>query len=237
MKRKVFTASIVCLMVVALPGLASAAERQLRPAQQHVQPFPRQIAGTLKVNRPPNGDTTILFWNGKIFPPMAKQLAKAIADNKATSNRFLLVLNSPGGSVIESEKVIALLQELKKTHQLDTAVHAGKMCGSMCPFIYAQGQRRMAAPASMWLFHEILHWEPGQTPYLERQTWLKLVEKYWVPAGVSPEWISSVKSAVKNRDVYASGDSLIANGSNFITKQIPDAQYRNIASGPQERAQ
>lgn len=242
MKRQPFTlsaagAAVLSLLALADPGAAWAGERpHHQAATQRTSPMPAPRTGTLKVAHPAKvPETTILFWDGPIFPPMAQQLEKAIAENKATTKRFLLVLNSPGGSVREGEKVIAELRQLKETHRFDTAVHAGQTCGSMCPFIYAQGQTRLAAPASMWLFHEVAIANPAthRPIRLDRQNWLNLIDKYFVPEGISQAWIEDIKARAQNYDYYASGDSLIRKRSGLITKTMSDARYRNVPSTPQ----
>lgn len=203
---------------------------------KHIQTLPIQRAGTLKVARSAkNADTTILVWTGQINHPMAKQFEAAIAKYAATSKRFLIQLNSPGGSVPEGEKVITLLRKLKETHQVDTLVRAGWTCGSMCPFIFAQGEHRYAAPASMWLFHEIVHVDvkTGKPLHLNRQRWLGLIDNYFVPAGVSERWLDHMTTVVRSRDLFASGDSLMQKRAGLITKRIPDVMERNIPAGPE----
>lgn len=237
---RVTRASIAGLLTVAI-SIPSAlhAEPQHHASIDRTQKIarpPSQVAGTLKVARSQaNKQTTILVWTGPIFRPMAKQFERAIEENKSRSTRFLLQLNSPGGSVSEAEKVIALLRNLKETHRVDTLVRAGWTCGSMCPFIYAQGENRYAAPASMWLFHEILYSDPktGKPMHLERQRWLGLIDDYFVPAGLSESWLDKMKTIVKSRDLYVSGDSLLRNKAGLITKHIPDVLERNIPTAPQ----
>ncbi len=86
---------------------------------------------------------------------MSAEINEAFEQYKDRVNTVELKLDSGGGSVKEGERVISILQNIKKTHKLATAVGAGKKCGSMCVFIYVQGQKRLAAPASLWLFHEV----------------------------------------------------------------------------------
>ena len=65
-----------------------------------------------------------------------------------------------GGSVAEGERVIDVLRQIKATHQLETVVAPGDVCASMCVFIYVQGQKRLGALTSSWLFHEVSHMDP-----------------------------------------------------------------------------
>ena len=78
---------------------------------------------------------------------MSDEISAAFEQNKSTIKKVELKLDSVGGSVAEGEKVIDVLKKIKTTHKLYTVVGAGRRCGSMCVFIYVQGQKRFAAPA------------------------------------------------------------------------------------------
>src|SRR4029077_6748174 len=71
-----------------------------------------------------------------------------------TLNRVVLFLDSAGGKVDDGDRVIEVLNEIKLRHQLITVVPHGKLCASMCIPIFLQGEDRIAARASIWLFHE-----------------------------------------------------------------------------------
>lgn len=175
-------------------------------------------------------DALVMIWAGKIQAPMSDEIRAAFDLNKDRVKIIELKLDSAGGSVKEGERVIGVLQDIKKTHKLYTAVGPGKRCGSMCVFIYVQGQRRLAAPASLWLFHEVSFRNriTNKVTRLDRGSWEKLVDKYWVPAGVSPAWIADVKTHTNQTDYWQSGDSLLNNGSNIIHKPLSDEKRRVI---------
>ena len=136
------------------------------PARLIVQP---------SVRRP---DSVIFALSGKIEAPLARQIEEAFEQHKDHVRRIVLKLNSGGGSVRAGRKAIEVLQRIKKTHQLDTVVEAGRQCGSMCVFLYAQGQQRYAAAASLWLFHEVSCRIPatGRVNKLDRDKWLSLID-------------------------------------------------------------
>lgn len=230
----VSAALLICLPFLAqlVPSLSVslwAAEPPPPATETQAQPQP---PGVLSYKQIPKTGTTVLYWSGEIYPPMADYLEAAFAQFKAETKRFVLVLDSNGGSVREGESVIAVLRDLKTTHRLDTAVDAGTMCASMCPFIYAQGERRMAAPASMWMFHEVLTSDTAGNPlYLDRGLWIALVDKYFAPAGVSDRWISHLKGAVLSRDYFASGDSLLRTKTGLVTNAIKNFRVRDIPQG------
>ena len=134
-------------------------------------------------------DMLVMVWKGEIKAPMSDEISAAFELNKDRIRKVEFKLNSGGGSV-KGGKVIAVLQQIKKRAKLATVVAAGKRCGSMCVFLYVQGQKRLAAPASLWLFHEvsIVIRETERIPELDREASETTFDKYWVPAGVNPTW-------------------------------------------------
>lgn len=181
-------------------------------------------------------DILVMVWKGPVENTMADQIQAAFTEHKDHIRGVAFKLNSGGGSVFEGERVIAVLQQIKKTTPLHTVVEAGAKCGSMCVFIYVQGQKRLAAPASLWLFHEVSHKDPHthQVVRLDRVSWEKLVEKYWVPAGVDAKWIDNVKTHTVGTNYWESGDSLLQEGANIIQKPLSDEQRRIVHSASTE---
>jgi ATP-dependent protease ClpP protease subunit len=172
----------------------------------------------------------VMLWAGVIEAPMSTEISAAFELNKNRVKAVELKLNSGGGSVKEGEKVIRVLQDIRRTHKLVTSVGAGHKCGSMCVFIYVQGQKRFAAPASLWLFHEvsIADRKTHRITRLDRARWEELVQKYLVPAGVNQAWINEVESHTDQTDYWQTGQSLIQNGSNLIHRALPDERHRRI---------
>ena len=177
-------------------------------------------------------DILIMQWRGRIAAPMSLEISEAFERYRDRVRGIEFMLDSPGGSVREGERVIAVLQAIRKTHELHTVVAAGRSCGSMCVFIYVQGEKRLAAPASLWLFHEVSYRDPRthKVTKLDRASWEALVDKYWVPAGVSAAWIADVKSHTFGADYWQSGESLLADKSNIITKALSDEKRRVVYS-------
>src|SRR5260370_35113316 len=66
------------------------------------------------------------------------------------------------GQVEEGDRVIQILNEAKQTRRLVTQVLDGNLCASMCIPIFLQGDDRLAARASNWIFHEATR--PGAAP-------------------------------------------------------------------------
>ncbi|MFM9939260.1 MAG: hypothetical protein ACKVP7_07180 [Hyphomicrobiaceae bacterium] len=200
---------------------------------------PRLTAGTLTVSSPVNNAGAVfLRWEGTVAAPMAAQIEGAFEAFKASRRRFVLVLNSGGGSVGEGEKVIALLQRMRKSHQVDTAVERGARCGSMCVPIYLQGESRFGARSSAWLFHEITL--PGAFYGRQKKVeggYKRLIDKYWVPAGVSRPWIDRMLQQSEGYDYWQTGDNLINEQTGIITRPIENRTKRNLEADAMMPAQ
>jgi hypothetical protein len=179
-----------------------------------------------------HNDILVMLWRGRIEAPMSAEISAAFEQNKNGVKGVVLKLDSEGGSVAEGERVIGVLREIKKTHKLHTVVGPGRKCGSMCVFIYVQGQKRLAAPASLWLFHEVSFKDPKThlITRLDRNSWERLVDKYWLPAGVDQKWIESVKAHTIGSDYWQSGENLLRDGSNIIQQSLSDEQRRIVRS-------
>jgi hypothetical protein len=151
-----------------------------------------------------------------IIPPMAEELKKAM-DQHQDKERMILDLSSLGGSVDEGRKIIDLLSEWKKTKGLKTLVNRGEKCGSMCVPLFLQGQERLGARASTWMFH-------GARLFYTTIPSVKLTEnllQIFIDAGVSEDWISQVKPIMlEPGEIWYTGDDLINSNSGFITKVI-----------------
>lgn len=206
----------------------AAAEPPMRSASG---PDARRLTpGTLRVVSPPSAAGTVfLSWEGPIAPPMAEQIGQAFDAFRTSRRRVVLALNTGGGSVSEGERVIQVLRRVRNTHQLDTTVGPGARCGSMCLPIYLQGHNRFGARASTWLFHEITR--PG-TQYGRQKrvegSYKRLIENYWVPAGVSKAWIDQMLAQTDNHDWWQTGHDLIVARSGIITRPIENRRSRNL---------
>lgn len=175
-------------------------------------------------------DTIVFAVSGKIEAPLARQIEEAFDAHKGRVRRIVLKLNSGGGSVRVGRKTIDVLQKIKETHTLDTEVEAGRHCGSMCVFIFAQGQHRSAAAASLWLFHEISFNDPatGRINRLDREKWFDLIDTYLEPAGVSPDWIADLKRHAIGSDYWRTGEALVRERSGLIHETTSDEIKRRI---------
>jgi len=218
--------SIASLMSVAIVAVAVMLATQVRPASAE-----EVGQGRLRVKGATSGSNTVVMaWHGEIAAPMAAQISEAFESRKAGATRFVLLLDSGGGSVAEGERVIDVLRRIKQTHELMTAVAHGHKCGSMCVFIYVQGHERVAALTSAWLFHEVSRVDPHtkQIITLNRPRWEQLIDKYFVPAGISEAWIADMKQYTFGSDYWQTGADLIQSSSGIINKWLGNQRPRQV---------
>ena len=175
-------------------------------------------------------EVLIMRWKGEVRRGMAEKIHAAFEKHKLSHSVIRLVIDSPGGSVREGERVIQVLQTIKATHRLSTVIMPGKRCGSMCVFIYVQGEKRFAAPASIWLFHEVSRSDKHTRKIyaLDRGQWERLIEKYWLPAGVNPTWIAEMKQHTFQTDYYQTGKDLLQQHSGIVHKALSDELRRKV---------
>jgi hypothetical protein len=165
-------------------------------------------------------------WSGPILPGMADYLRAALDRYGTASHRVVLFLDSAGGPVDEGDRVIHVLNEIKPTHRLVTAVLNGKLCASMCIPIFLQGDGRLAARTSSWIFHEAAKRGANGKERLEET--LRLLRTYYVPAGVSTHWINSVVPIIKRADLWQSGGDLIEAKTGIVTYPLEKWRERLV---------
>lgn len=168
--------------------------------------------------------TVVLKWRGPIEHPMASEIAEAFNANRDHADRFLLVLSSPGGLLSHGNDVIRLLETIKKTHRLDTAVDDDDNCASMCVPIYLRGQTRFAGPESRWMFHQvsvreaISDKEKGISDLQRSMITDEFFNRYFRPVGVPSSWVDQMRKRVGGGDVWLDGRDLASDGSGIITQ-------------------
>lgn len=86
---------------------------------------------------------------GTIDPGAARRFAEEIAARGEYVKT--VVLDSPGGSVMDALEIGALIQE----KGLATEVAAGSLCASSCPIVFAAGAERLASADSAIGLHQI----------------------------------------------------------------------------------
>jgi hypothetical protein len=146
---------------------------------------------------------------------MADYLRAALDTDTTSAHRVVLFLDSTGGQVEEGDRGIHVLDEIKPTHRLVTAVLNGKLCASMCIPIFLQGDDRLAARTSSWIFHEAAKRGANGKERLEET--LRLLRTYYVPARVSTHWINSVVPIIKRADLWQPGGDLVEAKTGIVT--------------------
>jgi hypothetical protein len=144
----------------------------------------------------------------------------------------VLFLASPGGWIEEGEQVIRVLRMIRRTHTLETAVLHGKTCPSLSVPICLQGQRRFAARASLWVFHEAATplSEDGSKWQVDPEATVRLIKRYYIPAGVSVAWLSKMLSQIDGaHDYWQTGHELITAESGIITDALTSTTARSEA--------
>jgi hypothetical protein len=164
--------------------------------------------------------TLYIDWSAPILAGMADYLRTALGKYGTLSHRVVLFLNSAGGQVEEGDRVIQILNEAKQTHRLVTQVLDGNLCASMCIPIFLQGDDRFAARASNWIFHEATR--PGANGKERTDITWCLFRKYYVPAGVSMDWLKSIVPIIQHANLSQTGSDLISAKTGIIMCQIAE---------------
>lgn len=169
------------------------------------------------------GGSVVLAWTGRVDLPMHTLLASAFDKWKDKSERFVLQLNSQGGSLREGSNVIELLKRIKQTHRLDTYVAPGEICMSMCVPMFLQGNTRIAAASARFMFHEPKrYYDDGSEAKgfsFEREALSRrFFAKYFVNSAMDPEWRTRLEKSWAGKDVFKTARQLVEERSNIVTR-------------------
>jgi ATP-dependent protease ClpP protease subunit len=162
-------------------------------------------------------------WAHPIDVPMARRFSEGFDEWRDKTDTFVIKMNSPGGSLREGRKVIAVLENMKRTHKVITYVGPGGDCLSMCVPIFLHGQQRIAAASSRWMFHEprsvdFFSDKEIREPESERQGMIeRFVQRYFVNSPINESWRKQLLKSWKGKDIWRSGQQLMDENSNIIT--------------------
>lgn len=152
--RKVQSASLVLAVVVGL--LVAGADS----AQTEGLVIETSGMAGFAVLTPESGakvapNTVVVTYSGLIVSPMATNLRAIWSEVGKRQNleKLILRLDSPGGVDTTGMEVVDLLEEIRVGVTLVTWVAASDLCASMCVGVFIQGDKRVASPASSWMFH------------------------------------------------------------------------------------
>lgn len=188
------------------------------------------------------GETLQLSWIGTVTEKMAAKLDAAFEAHKRSTKAVELSLQSCGGRVDYMSETIAVLRNIKTTHQLTTIVDRGATCASACIPIFLASDRRRAAMSSLWFFHRSWRYQLSggidavQTSVPGTHSLQRFLDRYYAPAGVSSVWLARVKGIIDNNGGYwQTGRELWDDKSGVITETIGDVQpqeFRPIYIAP-----
>src|SRR5215470_7752777 len=211
-------AAAIAVSVLTLVLLASA----------NAAPSEEQPAAGVSLEFNKEDGTLYIDLSGPIVAGTADNVRAALGKYGTTLNRVVLFLDSAGGRVDDGDRVIEALNEIKLRHQLITVVPHGKLCASMCIPIFLQGEDRLAARASLWIFHEAAQRQAnGERRTDMAETW-RLFRKYYVPAGVAVSWLKSIAPMIKEADLWQTGGDLISAKSGIIMHPLGDRTERAV---------
>jgi hypothetical protein len=210
----------------ALAGVAIA----LALAPGSAAPSEEQPAFVAAANVNKQEGILYVGYSGQIVTGMADYLREVFGKYAAVSHRVVLFLNSVGGQVEEGERAIHVLREIRQTHRLVTVVLHGRICASMCIPVFLQGQDRFAALASLWIFHEAAKKEANGAEQTDAEETARLFRRYYLPAGVSTEWLKSIVPVIRKANLWQTGGDLISAKTGVIMYPIENRTTR-VATG------
>jgi len=213
-------------------ALAVAVLTLLSLASAHAAPDEEQPAATVSLEFNKDDGTLYIDLSGPIVASMADDVRAAQGKYGTALNRVVLFLDSAGGRVADGDRLIEVLNEIKLRHQLITVVPHGKLCASMCIPIFLQGEDRLAAPASIWLFHEAAQRQANGILRTDTaETW-RLFRKYYAPAAVPTRWLKSIAPMIEEADLWQTGGDLISAKSGIILHSLGDRTVRDLTASP-----
>ncbi len=169
------------------------------------------------------GDAIVFVWRDEVRFPMSLRLRETFDEARGRVDHIIIDLASPGGAVAEGREVIAVINDMKKTHLVETRVQQGRVCASMCVPIYLQGEKRSAHPTSRWMFHEpssvdAITGEKVETPEFEqRMDTRRVVDRYFKNSDINPDWLQALEDQWKGKDIWKTGRQLVNEDSGIIT--------------------
>ena len=172
------------------------------------------------------GDAVVLAWRDEVKYPMSLRLQETYEAKAGDTKRFIIELNTPGGSVSEGRQVIDVINAMKRTHTVETRVLANRICASMCVPLYLQGHERTAAPSARFMFHEptsvdAVTGEEVKTPEFEKRYETKrFVDRYFRESEMNPEWISKLEKEWEGKDVWKTAKQLVAEDAGIVLRLL-----------------
>ncbi len=181
------------------------------------------MLGRSAVDAKLRGDAVVLTWRSGVRAPMAAEFADAYAEWAGQTDRFVIALHSPGGSLTEGAAVVDVIERMKRTHQVDTYVAGGDACLSMCVPIFLRGEERRAGRSARFMFHEpsaydAVTGEPVKQPRFEKDfTTERYYRRFFGDSPMDPAWGEDLKQQWRDKDIWKSAGQLVDEGANVVT--------------------
>jgi hypothetical protein len=120
---------------------------------------PGLVALTRETNDTIAKGLVVVRLEGAIEAPMAQGLNDIWSRLGPSHERLLIDLDSPGGDLLETEALIEVIADIRRTADVDTLVRHDAKCASACVAVFVQGAKRHAGSSSTWMFHGACRWE------------------------------------------------------------------------------
>jgi len=184
------------------------------------------------------GGVLELVWHGTIIEQMAADIADEFARHKRNASSVSLSLHSCGGSMRYMQRAIAVLEQIKGSHQLVTKVGRGDTCGSACVPIFLVGTRRIGALTSSFYFHPVAIGSLGDPGTNEATARMRIrssatedvLSRYFAGAGLSEDWLRYLRRTLRTHDLWQSGRDLWDSKSGVLTETLDNLEPREDGS-------
>ena len=170
---------------------------------------------------------------GKDHRTSAADIAAEFDRYKRHVSTVSLSLHSCGGSLHYAQRTIAVLEQIKATHQVATIVERGNLCGSACVVVFLAGKRRVGALTSAFYFHPVVmpRDDPGTPDAVARmkrrsQVTDDVIWRYFVRAGLSEDWLQYLRRTLRTHDLWQSGRDLWDSKSGVLTETLDNLAPR-----------
>ena len=195
-------------MIPILPPADPSSGVEGRP-MPHITSAPETLDAPLAITLESGGDLKL---TGTIDPGAAIRFRTEIEQRGEYVKT--IVLDSPGGSVMDALEIGALIQE----KGLATKVAAGNLCASSCPIIFASGIERIASADSAIGVHQIYAASLGEASrdafavagvaMADAQSTTAEITRHLTKSGVDPAlWLHALDTP-PDRLYYFSGEEM-----------------------------
>lgn len=170
------------------------------------------------------GPAVVFAWSHPVEAPMAERFRSAFEAWKDRKDSIIIDLDSPGGEIAQGRLVIEEIERMKMTHEVGTRVQSGRVCASMCVPIFLAGDSRIAAADARFMFHEPASYnavtdERVRRPDFEaRMSAERFFDRYFESSPMDPQWRAALESSWRGRDLWFTGEELVAQRSNVVTE-------------------